>query len=155
MWRRCIYVVVGRGESYCPFFSKGIETNGHDCRRRCLSPRAVLRSVSFRSSVYLFTRGIDKCERREGEREGKFRDSLFASCAGVEDKNGFPILSIFHFLRAIPFFLFSKSDEQDIKGSSEIFLFFLGNLFKSIFFLRFDEEFYKYIYIYMYFKNRY
>lgn len=102
MWRRCIYVVVGRGESYCPFFSKGIETNGHDCRRRCLSPRAVLRSVSFRSSVYLFTRGIDKCERREGEREGKFRDSLFASCAGVEDKNGFPILSIFHFLRAIP-----------------------------------------------------
>lgn len=73
-----------------------------ECRRRCLSAESCpAPSVSFR-----FFRFISLHVELTNVKEGKFRGSLFAF--RVRNKNGFPILSIFHFLHGIPLRFFVR-----------------------------------------------
>lgn len=122
-----------------------------ECRRRCLSAEPCpAPSVSFR-----FFRFISLHVELTNVKEGKFRGSLFAF--RVRDKNVFRFSRSFIFCTVFRYvFSFDESDEQDIKGSSEIFpfLFLLGNLFKSIFFFFFKIR-WRILYKYICFKNRY
>lgn len=100
MWR-CIYIYIVVGESYSPSFSKG-KRDEWSRLPKTLSLAESCPTICFLSILRLSLYTWNWQMRKKKGEKGWNLSRLFVRLAwGAENKNGFPILSIFRFRRYV------------------------------------------------------